>query len=241
MNNSVEEFMGIKAKNGISIDFRALFMELLDKILIIMLCSIFCGLLTYLACSVIIPLDYKSTTKIYIMPQDAEGQTAYIDLEAGSLLTTDYIELIQGRDVVEEVISHYNLNLTYEKFLHKITINNPVDTRIIEISVKDKDPYRARNLAIYLRDVAAEAIETGMGISGITVWEEANLPLQHDVTASMYAVIAACVIVFFMVIAVIIRYLVIDKIVSGDDIENRLNLIVLGTISYSGKKLQKRR
>ena len=143
MNNSVEEFMGIKAKNGISIDFRALFMELLDKILIIMLCSIFCGLLTYLACSVIIPLDYKSTTKIYIMPQDAEGQTAYIDLEAGSLLTTDYIELIQGRDVVEEVISHYNLNLTYEKFLHKITINNPVDTRIIEISVKDKDPYRA--------------------------------------------------------------------------------------------------
>ena len=211
-------------------------MELLDKILIIILCGVLCGLLTYLACSTIISLNYESTTKIYIMPQETEGQPAYVGLEIGSLLTTDYIEVIQGRDVIEQVIDYYNLNLSYENFLKKITVNNPTDTRIIEISVKDRDPYLARNLTIYLRDVATDAIETGMGISGITVWEEANLPLQPNVTASVYAAIMACVGVFLTALIIIIRYLAIDKIVSADDIETRLNLTVLGAISYESRR-----
>lgn len=239
MKNSIGEFAVTKDR-GITIDFKALFMELLDKSLIIILCGLFCGLLTYLACSTIIPLNYESTTKIYIMPQETEGQSAYVDLEVGSLLTTDYIELVQGRDVIEPVISHYNLDITYESFLNKVTVNNPTDTRIIEISVKDTDPYLARNLAIYLRDIATTAIETQMGIEGVTVWEEANLPLEPNITPAIYAVIFACLTIFVSALIVIIRYLVIDKIVSADDVENRLNLVVLGTISYEGKKHQKK-
>ena len=239
MNNSIGEF-AVNNEQGITIDFKALVMELMDKILIIIFCGIFCGLLTYLGCSTIIPLNYESTTKIYIMPQETEGQSAYVDLEVGSLLTTDYIEVVQGRDVIEQVISHYNLDLTYESFLQKVTVNNPTDTRIIEVSVRDKDPYLARNLAIYLRDVATTAIETGMGIDGITMWEEANLPLKPKITAAVYAVILACIALFLTALIVIIRYLVIDKIVSADDIEKRLNLVVLGAIAYEGKRQQKR-
>ena len=238
--NNLEEQVAINRSQGITIDFKALFMELLDKSLIILFCGIFCGLATYLACSTVISLDYESTTKIYIMPQETEGQSSYVDLEVGSLLTTDYIEMIQGRDVIEEVISYYTLDLTYEGFLQKVTINNPTDTRIIEISVKDKDPYLARNLAIYLRDVASEAIENGMGIEGITVWEEANLPLESNITAPVWAVITACAAIFLMALAVVMRYLIIDKIVSADDVENRINLTVLGTIAYEGKKQQKK-
>lgn len=239
MRDSVEQ-LSVIGSHGITIDFKALFMELLDKILIILFAGIFCGLLTYLACSTVIPLDYESTTKIYIMPQETAGQSSYVDLEVGSLLTTDYIELIQGRDVVEQVISYYNLDLTYERFLSKVTVNNPTDTRIIEISVKDEDPYLARNLAIYLRDVATAAIEAGMGIEGITVWEEANLPLQPNITAPAWAVLSTCAAVFLSALVVVVRYLVIDKIVSADDVEERLGLIVLGTISYEGRRQPKR-
>lgn len=239
MSNSIEQ-VAVNKNQSITIDFKALFMELLDKSLIILFSGIFCGLLAYLACSTVVSLNYESTTKIYIMPQETEGQSAYVDLEVGSLLTTDYIELIQGRDVIEQVIAYYDLDLSYEDFLQKVTVNNPIDTRIIEISVKDKDPYLARNLAIYLRDVASTAIENGMGIDGITVWEEANLPLEPNMTALVRAVLFACAAIFIASLIVITRYLVIDKIVSADDVESRLNLTVLGAISYEGKKQQKK-
>lgn len=216
---------------GIIIDFKALFMELLDKALIILFSGIFCGLATYLACSTIISLNYESTTKIYIMPQETDNQSAYVNLEIGSLLTTDYIELIQGRDVVEKTIEEFGLDLNYEQFLNKISVNNPTDTRIIEISIKDKDPYLARNLAIYLRDTAMDAIENGMGIEGITVWEEANLPLEPMVTAPVYAALIAVLACCAVSLTVVVRYLAIDKIVSADDIENRLNITVLGAIA----------
>ena len=75
MRDSVEQ-LSVIGSHGITIDFKALFMELLDKILIILFAGIFCGLLTYLACSTVIPLDYESTTKIYIMRQETAGQSS---------------------------------------------------------------------------------------------------------------------------------------------------------------------
>ena len=120
----------------------------------------------------------------------------------------------------------------YDSFLDKVDIENPTDTRLIYITVSDADPYMARNLAVYLRDTAIEAIESGMGIEGITVIQEANLPEEPAVPAVVWAILVAALTMVIITMVVIIRYLTIDKIVSADDIESRLNYVVLGTIAY---------
>lgn len=238
-----ENMFGTRPSAGIQIDFKALFMEVLDKLFIIILSGIVGGLITFLGCMTVIPLSYESTTSIYIMPQGTDPQSAYVTLEVGSLLTTDYIEIMKSRELIDKTISYFGLEEeeTYDSFLKKVTIENPTDTRLIYITVKDKDPYMARNLAVYLRDTAITAIESGMGIEGITVIQNANLPIEPTCSALVWAIIIAALTMLIISVIIIVRYLMIDKIVSADDIENRLNYVVLGTIAYEKNFLEKGR
>ena len=232
-----ENMLNVLPHRGIQIDFKALFMEVLDKLLLILLSGIVGGLLIYLGCMTVIPLSYESTTAIYIMPQSTDTQTTYMNLEVGSLLTTDYVEVIKSRDPIEKTITYFGLEqVKYDSFLHKVDIENP---RLIYITVSDADPYMARNLAVYLRDTAIEAIESGMGIEGITVIQEANLPEEPAVPAVVWAILVAALTMVIITMVVIIRYLTIDKIVSADDIESRLNYVVLGTMAYE-KNIEKK-
>lgn len=222
--------------NTITIDFKALIMELLDKFSVILLSGIATGLAVVLLCSTVLHLNFESTTKIYVKPQATDASSAYVSLEVGSLLTTDYAELIKGRDIIEATIEEFHLNTTYEKFVHKVKVENPTDTRFLVISVSDKDPYLARNLAVYIRTKAINDIEEKMGTEGISVVEEANLPIKNVISAKKLAVILGIVEMFLVACLVTIRFFAIDKIVSSDDIEKRMNLQVLGTIAYEKKR-----
>lgn len=229
--------LGVKETKGISIDFAALFMELLDKSILIILFAIICGLLAFVGCSTIINLDYESKTALYIMPQNQDSQATYVNLEVGSILTTDYLELITSRDLIEDAIEMLKLGdeENYESFVSKIDVENPTDTRIIYISVKDEDPYQARNIAVTLQNLAIEKYSTGMGIEGVTIFQKANLPTDPVHSEIFWAIIMAMLGFIGASVFVIVRYVLIDKIVSADDIESRLHYPVLGTIAYEKK------
>lgn len=222
--------------NTITVDFKALLMEILDKFSIIILSGIAAGLAMFLLCSTVIHLNFESTTKIYVKPQTTDASSAYVSLEVGSLLTTDYAELIKGRDIIEATIEEFHLNTTYEKFVHKVKVENPTDTRFLVITVSDQDPYLARNLAVFIRTKAINDIVEKMGTEGISVIEEANLPIKNIISAKKLSAIVAIIVMFLVACIVTIRFFVIDKIVSADDIEKRMNLQVLGTIAYEKKR-----
>lgn len=214
-----------------SIDLKALFMEILDKIVIIVLGGIVAGLASFLLVSTVLHLNYESVTKLYIKPQETGSNSSYVSLEVGSLLTTDYSEMIVGRDIIEDTIMHFDLDTIYERFSSKVKVENPTDTRILEISVKDKDPYLARNMAIYIRDKAIVAIEEKMGSEGISVIQQANLPNRTVISRKLFSFLMGFLVMVLIAIGVVIRYLVVDTLVSADDIEKRMKLPVLGTIA----------
>lgn len=222
----------LMVENTITIDFKALFMEIMDKFLVILLGGIAGGLAMFLLCSTVLHLNYESTTKIYIRAQSTDATTAYVSLEISSLLTTDYSEMIIGRDIIEDAIEYFDNPLPYEKFVKKVKVENPVDTRILVISVSDKDPYLARSMAVYIRDKAIEMIEQHMGVEGISVIEEANLPVRNRISPKMLSAIVAFLTSCLIGLVVVLRFLMGDRLISTDDIEEKLHLPVIGTVMY---------
>ena len=78
--------------------------------------------------------------------------------------------------MVETVIAQLNLDLTYERFLNKLTVTTQNDTRILSITVKDEDPYMASQIADAIRVAAADHIQNVMNIEAVNVVDEANIP-----------------------------------------------------------------
>ena len=150
-------------QDEIEIDLLELLRVLWSKIGYVILAALALGLLMVLVSKVFMKPQYESTTKMYVLSkQDSSSTVTSGDLQASSLLTKDYAELIQSRQVVETVIAQLNLDLTYEEFLNKITVTTQNDTRILSITVKDEDPYVASQMADAIRVAASDHIQNVM-------------------------------------------------------------------------------
>lgn len=166
----------MKEQNTMEIDVFQLLNTLWKRKLIIALVAIVTGAIAFAYSSFIIKPEYTSTTRIYVVNRnqgDKSGLTNQ-DLQAGSYLVKDYREIILSQDVLEKVVTDLQLDMPTKNLASKIQVTVPVDTRIVSISVKDKQPEEASRIANSLRKIAAKKIISVTRVSDVTTLEEAR-------------------------------------------------------------------
>lgn len=166
----------MKEQNTMEIDVFQLLNTLWKRKLIIALVAIVTGAIAFSYSSFIIKPEYASTTRIYVVNRnqgDKSGLTNQ-DLQAGSYLVKDYREIILSQDVLEKVVTDLQLDMPTKNLASKIQVTVPVDTRIVSISVKDKQPEEASRIANSLRKIAAKKIISVTRVSDVTTLEEAR-------------------------------------------------------------------
>ena len=103
----------------ISVNIAELIHVLCSKIHIIVLSAILTALVAFLATKLFMTPVYTSVTKLYVMTKNGENSSSatYTELQSGSMLTKDYMEMVKSRPVLEKVISELNLDMEPEDLL----------------------------------------------------------------------------------------------------------------------------
>lgn len=236
------ERLNIQDNDEIEVDVSEIVHVLLNKIWVIILVGIIVGLVAIVGTYLFVTPQYESTTKMYVLSKQDSNTLTSQDMQTSLSLTKDYAELIKSRTVTEGVITQLNLNLTHEQLLGKMTVDSATDTRILSISVRDKDPYEACEIANAIRDVAANHIKNVMDIDAVNVVESANIPEQKvSPSATKNGVIGGILGVIAAVATVLIAYISNDTIKTQEDVERYLGLSTLGTIPISEDERKKKK
>ena len=133
------------APAGKPFDLLACIRFLFSKAGVILLCGLVCALLT-LAFYQIVPLKYEATAKLYILENDGSG-VEMSALQKGSLLLSDYREVLKTWEVHEAVRSQMGLDLSYRKMQEMLTVQIPSGSRLMYITVRHQDAAFAAALA----------------------------------------------------------------------------------------------
>jgi capsular polysaccharide biosynthesis protein len=215
----------------IEIDLLEIMGLLLSRWLLIMLVGITAALIGFAISFFVIAPTYESTTKIYILNKNESQNVTYSDMQLGTQLTKDYSELINSRYVLEEVIQKLRLNLDYQGLKEKVSVSSPTDTRIVAITVTDKDPVEAMNIANAIRESASNHIGNVMDIDAVNVVESANMPTKKAAPSYLkWTVIAGMLGVMLVCAMILIKYLLDDTIKTSEDVERYLGLSTLAII-----------
>lgn len=168
--------MNNQEANTIEIDALSLLRTIWRKKFLILLTAILTTGLAFAYSAFLVTPQYDSTTSLYVVNQSSDNGAGITnqDLQAGSSLVKDYKEIILSQDVLKNVTT--TLGIT-DDIKEKITVNIPVDTRILSISVRDSDPNQAATIANTLRDEAAKKIIEVTKVSDVTTLEAA-LPAE---------------------------------------------------------------
>lgn len=234
----------------IEIDLSELLGLLWSHALQIALTAVVVALAAYLAIFFVMPKQYVSYTKLYVLAKSGDANNVTTsELQAGTLLTSDYVELVKSRKVTETVINQLGLKDSKGNYISsaaladKISASVKEGTRVLTISVKDTDPYMAHDIAEAVRVAAAEHIREVMDFEAVNVVDEANVPLAAASPARMRLSILAGIAAAFLAIAIIlILHFSDDSIKTEDDIERYLGVSTLGMIPMTGteKKTKKK-
>ena len=198
---------------------------LLSKLWIIILSGVVFCLATVMGTMLLVTPKYESTTKIVVLSKQDSNTLTNQDMQISTSLTKDYVELIKSRTVTEGVIAQLGLDMTHEQLLKKLSVDTPIDTRVVSITIKDTDPYTAAEIANAVRDVASKHIQQVMDIKAVNIVETANIPDEPSSPSLLKSgVIGAALGILLSLAIVVIVYLMNDTVKTPEDVEKYLGL-----------------
>lgn len=221
------------------IDLLEIVFRLLDKAhYLILSCLIGAILLNAYSYFMIHP-TYETTAKMYIVSASNDSVVDLTDLNIGTSLTKDYEELILSWPVLEQVIDELDLEMGYKDLSKMLSVSNPSDTRIIDITVTSTSPKQAQDIANTLTKVCVKYLPETMNTDKPNIAQKAKLPEQKVGPSYLkYTMIGA--ILGFIIFAgiIVLGYIMDDTIHSAEDMEKYFGLIPLTSIPEDEKLVE---
>lgn len=235
-------------RNGeIEIDIMQILRVIWAKIWIVILSAIAMGLLALIGTEMLITPLYQSTAKLYIINRQTDGTTTINDIQSSTQLIRDYRVLVTSIPVVDQVISELDLEMSQDALIGEISCSIETDSRVLSITITDKDPYMAKRIADSLADVSAKQIPAVMQIEGVNIIEYGRIAAgPSSPNVKMNVLIGILAGLFIAIAIIVVRYLMDDSIKNAEDVENYLGLSTLALIpltkeEYDGKKKNSRK
>ena len=224
--------MDNQEKDLIQLDIMLLLRRIWEKKVLIVLVTLLFTAASLAYSIFLVTPQYSSTTKVYVVNQKKDDKAITTqDVQLGSLLIKDYKEIILSNKVMEDSAEKSGLGLTAKQLAGKVSVDAPKDTRIISITVRDKDPQVASQLANTVKEVSADQIKEVTKIDDVTTLEEAKAataPSSPNIPKN--AILATALGFIIAVAGVVLFELLDDRIKRAEDIEDGMGLVLLGVV-----------
>ena len=178
-----------------------------------------------------IPDEFTASSRMYMVSASSDTVVNLSDLNLGTSLSNDYVELMKSRPVVEEVIEKLELPYTYSQVVGMVSLSVVNNTRIVRISVTSRDPQEAMDIANQMARTARTQLPKVMTSPPPTIAEYAVLPQSKSAPSMKKNVMIGALLLLVLVIAVLtVQYLLDDTIKSAEDVEKEFGIMPLSVI-----------
>ncbi|MFS1664287.1 Wzz/FepE/Etk N-terminal domain-containing protein [Streptococcus sp. zg-JUN1979] len=220
---------------NVEIDVLMLLKRIWYKKFLILFVSLLLAVAAFFASTFLLSKEYTSTTRIYVVSRTNDNITNQ-DLQAGSYLVNDYKEIITSADVMNQVIEKDNLSITAGELSSKVSVSIPADTRVISISVEDSNPNESARLADDIREAATEKIKEVTKVEDVTTLEAAKVPTEpSSPNTKRNTILGFLAGAFLMTMIVVMAEVLDDRVKTGEDVENKLGMALLGVVPNINK------
>ena len=181
--------------------------------------------------------QYENSSQFIVTQSniDPSMQFTQNDIRTNVELINTYNVIIKSPAILNSVAEELELNLTSSQLSQKIQVASADNSQVVTVTATDENPVMARNLANTTVEVFQDRIPEIMNVDNVSILSEAVLsPDPSPVAPNPLLNIAIAVVLGAMVgvgLAFLLEYMD-NTIKSEQDIENKLQVTVLGVISH---------
>ncbi|MGN0718619.1 MAG: YveK family protein [Anaerovoracaceae bacterium] len=218
------------------IDLLELLLAIRDKIAAILITAVFFAGLAGVYSFFIAQPVYQSTSKLYIQAQGSSA-VSLSELQVGSTLAHDCVEMIKSQSIAVEVIESLGLSVEVKDLQKCLSVTNPEETRIINITVEGTDPDLITEIANSFASVSRARISEVMKTDKPQIWEKATVPEKPIKPSKRKNVMMGFLLGGVLAgMVVVLSFLLNDTIKTQEEIERYLELNMLAVVPMNGEK-----
>ncbi len=220
--------------NESNIKFRDLFSLFISNLWIMILAAVVVGGGIFAYSYVTYEPSYESTGSMYILRQgEIDDNIDYTSsFNVALSVVNDCKTLLTSHTVLDKVIEENDLQYTYDELKSLIEINNPSNTRYLEITVRANTPEEAKLVVDSISRIGEIEIDEVMGFNQINPFDSGTLSSEpcnspFEFTFAMLGAIVAFILTF---VVIILAFIFDDKVSDPEMVEKSLGLSVLAVI-----------
>lgn len=176
---------------------------------------------------------YQATADILVKPQKLESEDLRLDANTNNRLISTYSGIIKSRRIMDQVKSELELQESSKDLSDKLEITNENDSQIISVSHTDTSPKKAVDLVNKTVLVTQKEVEKLIEPKSINILSKATLvDSSHPVSPNKKKsiVIGFIIGLFAGIVVMIIRILTNNTIREDEDIQEIVNIPILGEV-----------
>ena len=224
--------------NEQEIDLIELFKKIIKHLPLIILLSVIVGVASFAASKFLITPKYDSNATMIVSsskqntdPNNPQAAVELGQIQANKALISTYSEIVKSKGIADRVIANLGLDMDYEVFSNKVSIEPVKDTQIISVKVVDTIPERAKDIANETANIFKSSIGDIMNMDNVQILDGATLPEEPSSPKIGKNTAIGIMLGFILGIAIVmIKELSDTRIKSSEDVTAEFDIPVLGLI-----------
>ncbi|WP_105302002.1 YveK family protein [Anaerococcus marasmi] len=227
--------------NEQEIDLIELSKKIVKHLPMIIICSIILGAASFLLSKFVITPKYDSNTTMIVSnsnqnndPNNPQTNVELGQIQANKALISTYSEIVKSKGIAERVINNLGLDMDYEEFSSKVSIEPVKDTQIISVKVVDTIPERAMDIANETANIFKSSIGEIMNVDNVQILDGAILPEEASSPNIKKNTAIGIILGFVLGIAVVLFKEIADSSVkSSEEVTEYFDIPVIGIVPDS--------
>lgn len=185
----------------------------------------------------VIPKKYKATTKIIIVKDESQSNTAvtYSDLQTSQKLATTYTQILMSEAISDKVIAELNLSKLYGigtgEYNKIVSVSSENNTEVMSIQVETIEPELSANIANKIVDIFIREIYDIYDVQNVTVLNKAKVPKTSSYPNIFKFTTIGVLVGMFVSAAIVIAITLTDtKVKTEDEVKAIFDYPIIGTI-----------
>ncbi len=207
----------------------------------IIIFSIIVGAASFLLSKFIITPKYDSNTTMIVSnsnqnndPNNPQTNVELGQIQANKALISTYSEIVKSKGIAERVINNLGLDMDYEEFSSKVSIEPVKDTQIISVKVVDTIPERAMDIANETANIFKSSIGEIMNVDNVQILDGAILPEEASSPNIKKNTAIGIILGFVLGVAVVLFKEIADSSVkSSEEVTEYFDIPVIGIVPDS--------
>ncbi|MCW6677784.1 Wzz/FepE/Etk N-terminal domain-containing protein [Anaerococcus sp. NML200574] len=221
--------------NEQEIDLLELGKQILKHSLLILIFAILSGAGAFGLSKYVISPKYEANTSMIVSSSkeqtDKQADVELSQINANRALVSTYSEIVKSRGIADKVIANLNLDMDYEEFSGKVSIEPVKDTQIISVKVVDTIAQRAADIANETSMIFKDSITQIMNVDNVQILDKATLPEEPSSPKVMRNTAIGAMLGFILGIGIaLIMELSNTRVKTSEEVTEAFDIPVLGLI-----------